>query len=52
MEYEWIPPYRKCRCFGHVEKHCPTVEVWLPKDKSCLGEADTEEDNTVQTMQK
>jgi len=43
IAFEWIPPScKKCRCFGHLEKQCPTTEVWLPKNKG-IDAADTGE---------
>lgn len=32
VEFKWVPPRcLKCKSFGHLESHYPTVEVWKPK---------------------
>ena len=40
ITYEWIPPIcQHCKSFGHLEHHCPTIEVWVPKAKEA-GDTD------------
>ena len=40
ITYEWIPPIcQHCKSFGHLEHHCPTIEVWVLKAKEA-GETD------------
>jgi len=34
VEFEWVPHiYKKCYTFGHQDSQCPTIQIWVPKEK-------------------